>query len=89
MALLPDSDRLKIWRALMREWSNLRESCNFLKQHLSDAVNATDQWIEDNQASYNNALPAQFRNNATVAQKTLLFCYVAMKRASRKNPDED
>jgi len=33
-------------------------------------------------ASYNTALPATFRNNATLTQKTLLFCAVALARVS-------
>jgi hypothetical protein len=45
------------------------------------AADATDTWITDNQTSFNTALPEPFKSTATSAQKTLLFCYVAMKRA--------
>jgi len=77
MAVLPDSDRLRVWRALMR--ANL-SAPNVLKADLQAAVNATDSWIDSNQASFNSALPATFRNNASVAQKTILFCAVALMR---------
>jgi hypothetical protein len=67
----------------MRYWSNIREVTNgFDKAQLLAAVNVTDEWIEANQASFNNALPAAFRAGATLPQKTLLFCCVALARVS-------
>jgi hypothetical protein len=45
------------------------------------AVAAMDDWIEANGAAINAALPLPFRTTATAAQKTLLFCFVALKRA--------
>lgn len=81
MAQLPDVDRLRIWRGLMRWWSNLWEPVTDLsKGDLLDAIIATDTWIDNNQASYNAALPTAARTNLTLAQKTLLFCAVALAR---------
>ena len=82
MAQLPSEDRARIWRGLMRLWSSERAPVAVLKDELLAAVNATDAWIDDNQASYNAALPDAARNNLTVAQKTLLFCAVALARVS-------
>ncbi len=83
MAVLPDADRQRIWRGMMRWWSRAREPvAGCLKADILAAVNATDAWIEANQASYNSALPTTFRTNATLAQKTLLFCAVALARVS-------
>lgn len=65
------------------------ESCSFSKGDLRAAVDATDTWIDSNQASFNSALPAAFRTNASLAQKTLLFCYVAMRRAGILRAEED
>jgi hypothetical protein len=59
------------------------------KTQLRAAVDATDQWIEDNQAAYNTALPVAFRNAATLGQKTLLFCFVAMRRAGLLHAEGD
>jgi len=53
-----------------------------IKGDIKSAVDATDAWIEANQANYNAALPDAFRNNATQQQKTLLFCAVALARVS-------
>lgn len=81
MAELSTQDRQRVWRGLMRWWSNLREALgSFSKQDLRDAVNATDAWIEANQGSYNAALPQPFRGEATLIQKTILFCAVALAR---------
>lgn len=83
MAQLPDTDRARVWRGLMRWWSNLWEAVESLsKDQLRDAVNATDTWIDNNQASYNAALPEAARTALTQSQKTLLFCAVALARVS-------
>jgi len=78
MAVLPDADRARIWRGLMRQAG--QGVANVTKTDLRAAVDATDQWIDDNQTNFNNALPTAFKNNASLAQKTLLFCAVACMR---------
>ena len=82
MAILPDADRKRIWRGLSRYWSKKWELLNLSETDLQAAIAATDTWIENNQASYNNALPAIARTNLTLIQKTLLFCAVALMRVS-------
>lgn len=82
MATLSTGDRQRIWRGLMRWWSNLREPVGLSKVDLQAAVDAADDWIDANQADYNNALPEAARTNLTAAQKTLLFCVVALARVS-------
>ena len=59
------------------------------KADLAAAVNATDQWLDDNQASYNAALPQPFRGAASLALKTALLCAVAMRRAGLLRAEED
>lgn len=75
-------DRARVHRGLMRWWSGQREAVAVNKEAILAAVNATDDWIEANQASYNQALPQPFRDQATLVQKTLLFCAVALARVS-------
>lgn len=82
MAELSTEDRKRVYRGLMRFWSGLRESLALSKAELLAAVNATDTWIDDNQVSYNTALPQVARDNLTQAQKTVLFCVVALARVS-------
>lgn len=59
------------------------------KAELRSAVNATDDWIDTNQTSFNNALPANVRTSLNLSQKTLLFCFVAMRRAGLLKAEED
>ena len=82
MATLSTEDRARIWRGLMRYWSNTRTACAVSKDELLAAVEATDAWIDNNQASFNTALPEAARNGLTTVQKTLLFCCVAAMRVS-------
>ena len=83
MAELTTVDRRRIWRGLMRYWSNVRETLGaFSKSDLLEAVNDTDAWIDDNQVSYNSALPNPFKTQATEAQKTLLFCATTLMRSN-------
>lgn len=70
----------------MRNWPG---SLAVTKAELRAAIDATDDWIESNQTSYNTALPQPFRGAATLPQKTFLFCYVAMRRAGLLRAEED
>lgn len=47
---------------------------------IKDAFAIVDQWVDDNQASFNNVLPEPFKSVATPEQKAMLLCYVVMKR---------
>lgn len=83
MATLPVEDQQRISAGIQRYWSQFWErTAGFTSADLLAAVQATDTWIENNQAGFNTALPTAFRNNATLAQKTLLFCCVAAARVS-------
>ena len=46
------------------------------KEDLYDAIGAADAWKDAAKASYNSALPVNFRTNATAAQKTLVLAAV-------------
>ena len=81
MAELSTADRQRIWRGLQRYWSRIYEIIGAIsKDELRAAVDATDTWVNDNQGSFNNALPAAAKAALTMEQKTLLFCAVALMR---------
>lgn len=86
MAAMDETNRARAWAQWMRD---NREACGFTKADLRAALNATDDWIDANAASFNSALPAAFRTSATATQKTLLFCFVAMRRSGRLRAEED
>lgn len=82
MAVLTDTQRQQVTDKFMQDQSEVRVVLAVVTAaDLRAAANATDQWIEDNQASFNTALPTAARNNLTLTQKTLLFCFIALKRA--------
>jgi len=82
MAVLSAQDRQRISTGLQRSATLFGGTPNVLKADLLAAVNATDDWIDTNATAYNTALPAIFRTNASLAQKTVLFCAVALARVS-------
>ena len=80
MAVLAAGARAGIARMIQRYWSDQRESVAFTKAQLAAAVDAADAWVDSNATSYNNALPAAFRNSATTQQKAARLMYVAARR---------
>ena len=80
MATLTTEERNQIWRGLMRYWSGTNTAIPITKPELSDAITETDIWVDNNQASYNTALPDAARNNLSADAKTLLFAVVAIRR---------
>ena len=77
MAALTENDRVECWIQHMTE--NL-EDIGITKSELRSAINATDEWIDDNAASYNSSIPQPARGAMTEKQKTLMFMIVASKR---------
>ena len=86
MVALDATSRLRTAAQWMRTQT---EPCGFTKADLRAAVDATDTWIDDNAAAFNTALPAAFRTTASPTQKTLLFVYVALRRADMLRAEED
>ena len=82
MATLGTAEKNIILRLILRYYSRLREDMAITVDVWKTAITNTDQWIEDNQTSYNQALPVAAQNGLVPAQKTLLFCAVAVARVS-------
>ncbi len=77
MAVLSEADRVDAWSRWMQD---NEDDTSFTKDELRDAVNATDDWIQANQANYVAALPSPFRTQSNLKQKLMLFTYVTGKR---------
>jgi hypothetical protein len=86
MAVMSNEERRRCWAQFMR--ANL-EPLSITKAELRAAVDATDQWIEDNSSAYNLAIPQPARGAMSATQKTLLFVYVAMRRKGLLRAEED
>lgn len=84
MAILADQDRVDVWANVMRRQSVTTTidvvPGTITKQDLRAAVDAIDQWISDNAASFNSAVPQPARSALTASQKAALFTYVLAKR---------
>ena len=81
------TNRLRTLATAMRNWPG--SLAGITKPDLKAAVDATDDWLEANQTSFNSALPQPFRGAASLPQKTFLLCYVAMRRAGLLRAEED
>jgi len=88
VAVLDATNRLRTAAHLMRG-AILGGVAGCTKLDIRAAVNATDDWIDTNATAFNSALPVAFRTNASQAQKTILFCIVAMRRAGLLHTEED
>lgn len=88
MAVLDSINRARITAQVMRA-AGLGPLAGMTKTDLRAAVDATDTWIDNNAAAYNTALPLTARTQLTATQKTILFCFVAMRRAGLLRAEED
>ena len=78
MATMSEADLVLVWETWMRE--NKVTVAVVDKNDLREAVDAADQWVSDNQVSYNLALPVTARSNLTQAQKARLLWFVVQRR---------
>lgn len=78
--VMTSPERAACTTAYMRELSRAASALGVTKAQLRAAIDAADQWCDDNAASFNTALPTTFRNAATAAQKNLLLTYVLRRR---------
>lgn len=80
MAVLSDTDRAGLHAAYMQETSFARTGIALTKAELRAAVNAIDQWVDDNAAAFNSAIPQPARAVLTAKQKSQLFMFVVRRR---------
>ena len=80
MAVLSDTDRAEIWANFMRRESRDAQAIGVLKSELRAAVDAIDLWVENNQASFNAALPEPAKSNLSARQKALILFQVVNRR---------
>jgi hypothetical protein len=80
MAILTDQNRAALWAEVMREMSAGGEGCSITKTDLRLALNAVDQWVDDNSAAFNSAIPQPARSALTSKQKARLLAYVVRRR---------
>jgi hypothetical protein len=77
MAALTAEKRAEVHAGLMRANT---ETVTITKAQLRAAVDAIDQWVSDNAASFNAAIPQPARGALSAAQKSRLLMMVVAKR---------
>ena len=83
MAILSDDDRKIVHSTYMKNVSSQRGTfATLTKENIRDAVNAIDQWISDNTASFNQSIPLPARSALTTEQKEDLFLIVLKRRVN-------
>lgn len=81
MALLPATQQREVFHEWMEEIAALSLIWGaVVKSDLLGAVVAIDQWCEDNQIAFNQAIPQPARSQLTPKQKAILLALVALKR---------
>lgn len=80
MAVLSDADRLGGAGDFMREVSAESQACAITKPQFRAAFNAIDQFLSDNAAAINTALPVAARSGLTTPQKARLLQIVIQRR---------
>ena len=80
MAILTNADRAELKSLFAQKASSVWEIIPVNKSDLRAAVDAIDQWVEDNQAGFNSAIPLPARTALTAKQKVQLLFYVVRKR---------
>ena len=84
MAVLTDNDRAEEMAQFMRAISAKAklpgEGLEILKPDLRAAINAVDDWVNDNAAAFNAALPVAARTALTTSQKAELLLFVVRRR---------
>jgi hypothetical protein len=89
MAVLTSTDRERVRNFVMRLARAVVGSWGVTKTELRELIDDTDDWIDSNASAYNTAIRVGIRNKFTTPQKTLVFCYVAMRRAGILRAVED
>lgn len=79
MPAMLDADRRQIVEEIISK-NREGEVDSLTFDDLLAAVVATDDWIVDNTASFNAALPLPARSVLTARQKALLFSFVQRRR---------
>jgi hypothetical protein len=81
MAVMSAADRAAATATFMQDKSNLRELlAGVTKAQLRAAIDAVDQWAEDNTASFNTAIPLPARTALTTQQKAEILLIVIRRR---------
>jgi hypothetical protein len=79
MAVLSNADRIAVWEQWMRDNKEIIAGA-LTKAQLRAAVDAIDDFLNNNAAAINTAFPVAARTALSAGQKAAIVSYVAMRR---------
>ena len=89
MATMTDNDRIAAWAEYVQDLSaEIDLSTGTLLTEVRAAIDAADQWVDDNRASFNGALSEPFQTWATPRQKAQLLMLVVLRRFNTRAQEE-
>jgi hypothetical protein len=77
---LTTPQRRQVWKDWVQQLSDKREALNVSKAELKAAIDGIDEFLDNNQAEINKAIPLPARTNLTARQKAELLSIVVLKR---------
>jgi len=80
MATMSDAERKAVWETYNSTFSREARPIPIKKQALRTAIDETDQWISDNEASFNAALSEPAKSALSKRGKAALLLFVIERR---------
>lgn len=74
-----DEKRIAARKWVVKAFQELKTTANMNKDDIEAAADATIDKLNDLKSDLNTALPEPFKSTATLAQKSLMVAYSAMK----------
>ena len=78
MAVLSETERFEVWAQYMRD--NIIANATITKPELRAAVDAIDDFLQNNANLINNQFPQPAKAELTAAEKAAIVMYVTAKR---------
>jgi hypothetical protein len=82
MAVLSSAEQVAAWQEFSSAASSRQEliGTTMTKHEVLATAEAIDQWIDDNIAAFNSAIPEPGRSQLTAKQKAEIFMYIVRRR---------
>jgi len=82
MPNLSEDDRVKVWKEFMAQESAIHGAYTgpLTKADIRAAVDGIDQWLTDNAAEGNQAIPQPARTGLSAAQKARMQSLIVLQR---------
>lgn len=80
MAVLPDAERVTVWKRAIKTLT-MGNTSALSKVEWRQLIDDADAWADANASAYNTAIRAAVRSKATLAEKAVALAIVCLQRA--------